>query len=146
MEKLKKFFKNKKNLGLVIGGMILVIIIILGITLGTKKNSQINIEKTLKEMGTDFYENFYYENSGENDNDRVNAVKIYKETGIKVSLKSLQQYISSKNNKKSEEFINLKLEDKCDIENTIVIIYPKGDFEKKDYDIKVEMVCGFVKK
>lgn len=140
MKKIKEFFMNKKVLGLIIVVIIVISLIVLGLNnTGSAKNK---IEASLREMGTDFYENFYYENSGENANDRINAVKVFKEIGIKVSLDNLQRYNMSKK-VEIKEFINPKTKEKCDIEKTRVIIYPKEEFGKKDYDLKVEVVCGF---
>lgn len=143
MKKVKEFFMNKKVFGLTIS--IVILFIGLGVLFFTfADDSKSKLELSLKEMGKDYYENYYYEMSGKSDDERANTVKNYKELGIKVSLDNLKRYNSSKK-EEVEEFINPKTKEKCDTENTMVTIYPRGEFGRKDYDIKINLVCGFDK-
>lgn len=143
MKKVKEFFMNKKVFGLTIS--IVILFIGLGVLFfAFADDSKSKLELSLKEMGKDYYENYYYEMSGKNNDERANTVKNYKELGIKISLDNLERYNSSKK-EEVEEFINPKTKEKCDTENTMVTIYPRGEFGRKDYDIKINLVCGFDK-
>ncbi len=140
MERLKDFFMNKK--GMVIVGVIAVLIVVLILLFVLKDNTKVNLESTLKDMGIDFYENFYYDKAGDSDEERAAVLQKYKEIGIKINLDNLQRYNSEQNAPKIKEFVNPKTKEQCNFDDTMVIIYPKENYGKKDYDIKVNIVCG----
>ena len=109
-------------------------------------SSEKNLEKLLKDMGSDFYENFYYEQTGKTDEEKKSFLSKYTTVGIKINLTNLALYNDNKNKEIIEEnFINKKSDNICDEEETKVIIYPKQDYKKSDYDIEVILKCGFEK-
>lgn len=136
--------KNKK---LVIGGVIgivaiIIIILILKVCMSSK-NNKAELEKSLKEMGADFYENVYYDKVKTNDEERKEFLKGFEKTGIKVDLDNLGRYNGKVNEKVVETFVNSKTKEKCDKNQTKAIIYPVKPYGKKDYKIETEIVCGF---
>lgn len=109
----------------------------------SKDNAKNNLEDTLISMGRDFYENYYYDKTGKNDDERKDFLKKFEKQGIKINLDNLGRYDSSTNKEKLKEFVNPTTEESCNYQNTKAIIYPKGNFGKTDYDIEVILDCGF---
>lgn len=144
LEKAKDLGKNKKNLLLIGGGVLIVVIaVVVGVVVFASGNNKKSLEKSLMEMGRDFYENFYYDATGKTDKEKVDFVKKFEKIGVKIDLDNLGRYNSSKNKDKVAEFINTSTKKECDKNETRAIIYPKSPYGKKDYEIKVELSCGF---
>lgn len=141
MKKIKELLKNKRLL--IIIGVILIVIVIVLILLFTSKNEEKNLEGLLEEMGRDFYENYYYDQTGTTDEEKAEFLSRYATIGIKINLDNLGRYNSEANEEKIAEFVNPDTNESCDKENTRVIIYPKENYGKTDYDIEVELICGF---
>lgn len=141
MERLKNFFMNKKGMA-IIAGVIVILIVVLVLLFMSKDNTKLDLEATLKDMGIDFYENFYYDKAGDSDEERASVLQKYKEIGIKINLDNLQRYNSEQNAQNIKKFVNPKTKEQCNFDDTMVIIYPKENYGKKDYDIKVSIVCG----
>lgn len=134
---------NRKNCFIAITTLILIIAIILIIIFNSKKSEEDKLNDMLKELGVNFYENFYYDQVGTNDTERKEFVKKYETIGIKVNLDNLSRLNSDDSKKMVDKFVNSKTKKECDKSNTRVIIYPKTPYEKDSYDIKTELVCGF---
>lgn len=134
---------NRKNCFIAITTLILIIAIILIIIFSSKKSEEDKLNDMLKELGVNFYENFYYDQVGTNDTERKEFVKKYETIGIKVNLDNLSRLNSDESKKMVAKFVNSKTKKECDKSNTRVIIYPKTPYEKDSYDIKTELVCGF---
>lgn len=134
---------NRKNCFIAITTLILIIAIILIIIFNFKKSEEDKLNDMLKELGVNFYENFYYDQVGTNDTERKEFVKKYETIGIKVNLDNLSRLNSDESKKMVDKFVNSKTKKECDKSNTRVIIYPKTPYEKDSYDIKTELVCGF---
>ncbi len=134
---------NRKNCFIAITTLILIIAIILIIIFSSKKSEEDKLNDMLKELGVNFYENFYYDQVGTNDTERKEFVKKYETIGIKVNLDNLSRLNSDESKKMVDKFVNSKTKKECDKSNTRVIIYPKTPYEKDSYDIKTELVCGF---
>jgi len=143
---LKKIFKNK--IVLIVLGVVLVIMLVLFLIFGLKKeeNQSIVLSNSLKELGVEFYEDFYYKQIGKNDKERKEFLEKYKDIGIKVNLDSLSRYKTEETDKILKEFVNKKTEEECDKTNSMVVIYPKESYGKKDYSIDAQLVCGFEEK
>lgn len=134
---------NRKNCFIAITTLILIIAIILIIIFNSKKSEEDKLNDMLKELGVNFYENFYYDQVGTNDTERKEFVKKYETIGIKINLDNLSRLNSDESKKMVDKFVNSKTKKECDKSNTRVIIYPKTPYEKDSYDIKTELVCGF---
>ncbi len=135
--------KKKNVLILIVVGVVAVLGVALFLILNNTQEKK--LERSLKEMGRDFYEDYYYDQTGETLEDREKFLKPFKTIGIKVTLDGLSRYNSKENQAKIEEFVNRKTNEKCDTMSTRAIIYPKEKYGKTDYDIKVELSCGFDK-
>lgn len=139
LNKVKDILSNKKNL-IVIGIIALLVIIAIVIMVsftGTSKEEKMT--NRLKQLGIEYYEDFYYPQLGSTDKERADFVKGFAEYGIKVNLDNLSRY-KAENNDILKEFVNSKNET-CDIENTKAIIYPEKPYAKNSYRIEVELVC-----
>ncbi len=123
--------------------IIIAIAIFLIMTFMKPKNNKKELESSLKEMGIEFYENFYYEQVGTSIDERTNLLSKYTDIGIKVDLDNLERYNSGKFKDKISEFKNARTNEKCSRTDTKVIIYPKSPYQKKDYKIEIRLDCGF---
>ena len=139
-EKLKNFFKNRKQRTFIISAIIVLILIIV-IVLFLTNSKKVDLEKSLENMGKDFYENFYYKQIGKDDNEKKEFLKKYETMGIKVSLDNLERYDSGKNKDEVAKFKNEKTGKECDKTNTLVIIYPQEPYEKTSYRIESILSC-----
>ena len=137
---IKKFkdniLKDKKNLYILIGIIVAIILIILIFILGgNKKNimSEATLEQKLEEVGKDFYENKYYSSL---DDEQKKNLSNFSENGIRIDITNLE-VISP-----LDEDVKKQLEkDKCDLDNTKFVITPKEPYGVKDYDLKIELSC-----
>ncbi len=154
MEKVKEFFStlveyaknNKKQVGIIAGVLLVVILavtITINVTNSKKETQEDKLNTTLKELGKDFYENFYYPQVGSDDSSRATFLEKFSTIGIKVNLDNLSRYNGKDVESKIAEFKNEKSGEDCDKENTKVTIYPKDPYGKEDYTIEVTLVCGF---
>lgn len=125
--------------------IVLVLILIVSLIIAVNDNQKEKLTSTLKDMGIDFYENFYYQKVGETGEEKTDFLKKYESTGIKVSLDNLSKYNSDINKELLKEFINKKTKESCDKNDSQVIIYPKSPFGKNDYEISIILACGFKK-
>lgn|SRR5574344_233021 len=112
------------------------------ITRETKEES--NLESKLTALGSDFYENYYYDLLGTNSSEKLQNASIYSSSGIVVNLNEILNYVDDPDSIKSS-FINYKTGDSCDYTNTTITIYPTSPYSKTDYTISTTLVCGFNK-
>jgi len=68
-----------------------------------------------------------------------------KDETIKIDLENLGRYNGQSNKEKVAELVDPDNKNVCDAKNTKVIIMPKEGYGKTDYEIKVELDCGFDK-
>ena len=147
--------KNKK-LVIIIAAIVVVALAIIASIIAisfssSKKNDQEEeLTSSLKELGVAFYEDFYYKNIGSSDEERATKLARYESIGIKIDLENLARYNSSVD----IADIEVELQDdgtekvyfqdnECDGKSTRVIIYPKSPYGQKDYEIEIELECGF---
>ena len=141
---MKEFFSNKKNITIGVVVLVSVLVVVaagIGLSYAFSPSKKAKLETELKEMGKDFYENFYYDlvvNSN-----GVDSIKKFENTGIKVDLDNLSRQ-NNENKEKVNDFKNDKNED-CNKTNTKVTIYPKDPYGKTNYEIQVQLDCGFEK-
>lgn len=140
---------NKKAIALLAIVLLATVIGIIIIITFKKEEKDLNQKEKLEDlfetMVIEYYENFYYNQIGKTQEERELFLNKYKSTGIQINLDSLSRYNSEVNNKRIEEFVNLDTNKKCDLINTISIIYPKEPFNKDSYEIKIKLNCGFEK-
>ena len=73
----------------------------------------------------------------------VENIKKFETTGIKVDLDNLSRQ-SNESKEKVKDFVNDKNEE-CNKNNTKVIIYPKDPYGKTNYELEIQLDCGFDK-
>jgi hypothetical protein len=148
----KKESKNKKKIPTVNmtpkikKGILVAVILIVGIFLIvmlTRGNQEKELTKELKSLGTEFYEDFYYVQSGSTTKEKKEILEKYTDLGIKVSLDSLSRYKIDEKDEILAKFVNEKTNESCDTTNSMVTIYPQSPYGKSDYKIETKLVCGF---
>ena len=148
MNKIIDFIKQHKKIVLGVAGGLLVVIlaIILIITLTKpKKTNKEQLTSSLETLGRKYYEEFYYPSAANSDdvNQKREFLQNFSSVGLRVTLENLLRYNDTLENKDNTEYKNKKKKEDCDQKKTMVVIYPKAEYSSKDYDIKVELVCGF---
>lgn len=148
-EQIVNYTKQHQKLVIVAIIAIIVIIVSLIVTfiLTSKKNessetNEIVLNDLLKDLGSDFYEQFFYVQAGKNSKDRKKFVAKYKETGITTTLDNINKSISGLEDK-IREFKNSVTDEECDKDKTQVKIIPKEPYDVKDYELEITLVCGF---
>ena len=152
-----------KKVAAAIGGTVLLVIVVIIVVLGIAKGRPEKEVKTrLEDVGTSFYEDFYYKSAGSGDEEaRKTFLARFEKIGIKVSLDNLlRYYVTTDNYKKldialgddatvtdkvkdlEEKWFKSKKYD-CNVDETKVIIYPKESYGEKDYTLEVVTSCGF---
>lgn len=135
---------NKKII-IAISAVVVVIVLCLIIFL-PKGSSEKELTKNMEKLGSFFYENFYYPHQEETQ--KNNGVSMdeflvsYSASGLKINLENISK-ISGVDKKLVDSMKNGKKE--CDKNNTSVTIYPKEPYGVKDYEVKVNLDCGFKK-
>ena len=142
MDKIKEFLK-KKILWIAIGLVLLIVVIVLIFALTGNKNQSKELSASLKSLGVEFYENFYYNQIGETDKERKTFLGKYSDIGIKISLENLARSKKEESENILKQFVNKKTKEECDTSSSMVIIYPKDPYGKTDYTIDAILVCGF---
>lgn len=145
MKKINLKKLNKKHY-YIIGGVVLLIIIIISLFMifghRSKSESQ-KLSNELKQLGISFYEDFYYKQIGKTDEEKKAFLEKYTDIGIKVSLDNLARHKKDETETILKKFVNSKTNTECDRNSSMVIIYPKEPYGKKDYRIDTDLVCGF---
>ncbi len=144
--KVKGFFTRKNILIIKLSISVLVLLFILFGFVFSKMDfgNKTNLKTSLKEMATDFYENFYYdqiEQLGNGEVDKADYLKEFSTVGIKISLENLEEYDDGKYLSDIAKFVNNKTKEPCNKYNTKATIYPKEPYGKTDYEIEINLEC-----
>lgn len=137
--------KLKTSAKVVLGLIVVVVIVGLVLIFTKKKDPQLALNERLITVGSDFYENFYFEHISTNKTEEevVAFLERYEEVGIKVDIDNLSRYDEEKYPSLLDEFVNEKDNIACDIRNTRAVIYPVAPYGNTDYSIEAELDCGF---
>ena len=142
---MKKFLRKIKRKHLVIGGIVLIVLIILTLSIvvinkNRVKNTINEYNNIMMELGKIFYEDQYYDIIlGSHRKEYLSA---FKDNGVVVDLNTLSN-VSTKTRELSKKLINVDTKESCDKTNTKVIIKTKEPYDKTDYTIEVKLDCGF---
>ena len=142
---------NKKKIIIIAISVIVVValVILCCVCLGNKKDSKkdnkAELTANLEKLGKAFYEDFYYVRNAEAQEDIVEFIKQFEETGISVDLENIAK-VSSVDQELVDSMVNSKTNKKCDNKGSKVTIYPKDPYGKTDYNIEVTLDCGFDEK
>lgn len=145
---IKDIINNNKKIIIVsiLSLAIVIIIILVSINIFGKQSKEKEFTNIIEKMGRDYYENYYYEQSGNNINEKKDFLSRFSTIGIKIDLENLGRYNDQINKEKIAELVNPDTKEACNATNTKVIIKPKEGYQKTDYDIEVILDCGFEKK
>ena len=147
MNKIKEFFKDKKNIkvvGCAVGGIVVIALIVLVLVLFVFKSNEAKLTKELEDVGRNFYEEFYYKQVGNSDSDKSEFLSKFSTIGIKIDLENLAR-TSDNQEELLKKFVNKKTGEECNKNNTKITIYPKDPYGQKDYTIETTIDCGFDK-
>lgn len=142
---------NKKNIIIICVSVVIiaVAVVILCFCLGNKKDSKkdnkAELTANLEKLGKSFYEDFYYVRNEEAQENMVEFIKGFEKTGISVDLENISK-VSTVDKELVDSMVNSKTKKKCDVKKSKVTFFPKAPYGKTDYDIKVELSCGFDEK
>lgn len=141
---MKKILENKKNVFLIIGlALVIILVVSLIVIYNIGQNQETKLKSSLKSMGRKFYEDFYYEKIANSDDERKTFLEKFTSIGIKVDLDNLERYNNGANKEEVEKFINNKTKEKCNKTNTKIVIYPQSPYGKTDYKLEAILDCGF---
>lgn len=145
-KKISKSDKKKKLIQVCSIAVILIVVfaVILYLVRGSNVSLEDKLTNSLVKMGEEFYTEFYYTEITKNKSttEVSEFLSKFKDVGIKINLDNLSRYNNNANKEEIEKFKNEK-GTKCNTTSTRAIIYPKSPYGKNDYDIKVELDCGF---
>lgn len=130
---MKEMLKDKKKLAIIASILLVLLVIVVVLVVMPKKdnNNEETLEESLKKLGVEFYEEKYYTTFED-----VTKLANYKDTGLNISLTNLNVTLPI-----STE-IKEKLDDeKCNLDNTKIRVYPTSPYGAKDYKIEVELAC-----
>jgi hypothetical protein len=147
-EKIKGFL-TKKNIIICACSLLALIIIIVGIIflIPREKNNEKLLNQELEKVGRYYYENYYYVSAANSDelSKKADYLSNFTNTGLKISLSNLLRYNNTLSDdvKNKTEFKNSETNEACDMDKSMVTIYPKEPFTKGDYQISIYLDCGF---
>ena len=132
---------NKKHIYIICAAIAVILLVV--IIFMIKNNNKSRIEKSIKNMGKQFYTEYYYPQITKNKSKKEisNILSKFEKSGIKINLKNLSVYKGGTFKKEIDTFKNKDKE--CSKEKTKVIIRPSKPYGKNDYKIEVELNCGF---
>lgn len=136
----KKNVFTKRNIIIAVIALVIINIVVGAILI--YNNPKNKLTRSIKYMGKDFYTNYFYNTlkEGRSNKELSEILERYKDTGIKINLKNLSQFDSSKY---KEEIDNMVENNKCIDTKTRAVIYPKAPYGKDNYKIKIELNCNF---
>jgi len=148
---IDKIKEHKKILLAGLGILIVVVVIVVLVCNRPKKDKVSEKEKLtteLEKIGRNYYENYYYVSAANSSdlNDKKNYLKNFTSVGLKINLENLQRYNNTLKDKNETVFKNTKANKDCDLEKSMVTIYPTEPYGEKDYKISVFLDCGFEEK
>lgn len=135
----------KKHLIIVIVAFVVLIAGII-VLFTINKSNESELKSLLKNIGIEFYEDFYYDQISASDTERATFLTKYKDIGIKINLDNLSRTNFENISSKIDKFVNNKTKKDCDKSNSKAVIYPKEPYGKKDYTVEVILDCGFKEK
>ena len=139
---------NKKNIIIiaisvvVVAALVILCFVFFGNKKDTKKDNKAELTANLEKLGKAFYEDFYYVRNEEAQENMVEFIKGFEKTGISVDLENISK-VSTVDKELVDSMVNSKTKKKCDVKETRVTFFPKAPYGKTDYEMKVELSCGF---
>ena len=98
-------------------------------------NQEERLKNKLGALGATYYQKVYLPTVN-----NVDELGSYTKDGMKVGLSEL---ISAIYYEDPKEFVNNQTKKQCNYNETYVIIYPQNPYTEDDYEMKVNLECGF---
>jgi len=136
---------NVKNILVVLAIILALVLVIVLVVNACNKNNQKTLEENFETIGKKFYEDYYYNGTGKDDEARAKFLAKFKDNGLRINLDNLSRYEFTDEKGNAYEFVNKKTKEECDATNSVVVIYPQEPYGKTDYVIDAKLSCGFEK-
>lgn len=134
-----KIDDKMKRMILIVASAVVILLSMFIIFKKTNKEDELEILlEQFEKIGVDFYENFYYQQIGSTQEEVEQFLEKYNTIGIKINLDNLSRYKTEENSETIEKLI-----EKCNKQNTKVIIYPEEPYEQNSYKTEVATECNF---
>ena len=117
---------KKRNMFLIIAIAFFALALIIGVLIivtGSKKDEQAEIKKQIRPVVASFYEDDYYLSTN------IDDIKALKENGITINLENLELMTGN------------EIDVDCNKELSTITIYPKEPFESRSYKIVYKLDC-----
>lgn len=146
MAKDDKKVKGKENIektnkiikGVVLLIALLIVFVVIYLFSSGYFNKERKLTNSITNLGTNFYEDFYYKKISESGSDSQKFLEQFGDVGIIVSLYNMEKNIGNDN----ESDIKVLNDAKCDKYKTTVTIYPKSPYKKDSYTMKANLECN----
>lgn len=144
-----KLNNKQKKLAVVLGLVLILVIVLLIVFLGGNKNKKLTQEEEMKEYletkVKNFYENNYYDQMSQLSGDIKSFLVNFENDGIPMSVNVLLEQRALKQSEVDEKLVNKETKEKCNLDETKVILYPQEPFSKTSYKLETIVSCGFEK-
>lgn len=133
---------TKKRI-IIICAIVLVVLVSGVIIFFVTRPSKKTLEAKLENVGKLFYTD-YYKNQEKVQKDVIDFAKGFEKSGIQIDLENLSK-MDTKYKEIIDTLVNPSTNKKCDSKKSYIKIIPKKPYGESDYDIKVNLECGFKK-
>ena len=125
---------------LIFGAMVAVIVFAVYKAINTPEK---RVKDRIAQYASDYYEEYYYPKIKKNVDENVfeDVMRQYAERGIEDGRVTLRQLMLYNGGKFSNELETIS--DYCNLDSTIVEIYPEKPYEKENYHVKYKYSCNF---
>lgn len=134
-------YNKKRSIVIIVSSILAIVLLILTIGVFVFSDKKSQLDKYLETMGSEFYENYYYEKIGTDLEERSAFLKEFETIGIKVNLDTLSKYNGTKNDEMISKFVNKKTKEKCDMKKTKVVFYPRDPYKAESYVMETIIEC-----
>lgn len=133
---------SKKKI--IIGAVVLVLVIVGIILLCCCGSKEEELNNSMEKLGKSFYEDYYYPSQKKSQKDIKKYMEKFSKNGISINLDNLTK-ISSLDKDLMKEVKDLAKKEKCNNNETKIVITPKKDYGEKDYTLKIDLKCDKIK-
>lgn len=133
---------KKKLIGICCAIILAISIISIGVSFSLKKDKALSPKEKLTNqliyLGDNWYGKFYTAVKKEGQD---NNLAKFKDSGIEIDLENLSRY--ELENENVEQIIQEYENNKCNMKESKVIVFPQEPYGEKDYKIKPVLECEF---
>lgn len=127
-------------------GIVLIVIVLIFVLFNNKEEKLSNkdkVQKYLEDKVSNYFEESYYDQMDSLTGDIKSFLSNFKKEGITVSVEVMIQQRIISETEAEKELVNKDTKEKCDYNQTRVIIYPEEPYKKDSYKLETKLYCGF---